>query len=66
MIFISIIIFSDFDITYLLPKSIQVRSRPDVYLSLMSDWDLDAAFHTASYPIMQIKVIPAVKGGNVK
>ncbi|XP_002159654.1 TBC1 domain family member 25 isoform X1 [Hydra vulgaris] len=53
---------NDFDIAYLLPKSIHVRSRPDVYLSLMSDWDLDAAFHTASYPIMQIKVVPALKG----
>lgn len=53
---------NDFDISYLLPKSVENTTRPDIFLSLSSDWDLDAAFHTASYPWLEIRVIPVVKG----
>ena len=57
--------FSDFDISYLLQKSVGNSTRPDIYLSLTSDWDLDAAFHTASYPQLVLKVTPVPKGGMV-
>lgn len=53
---------SDFDISYLLVKASN-STRPDVYLSLTSDWDLDAAFHTASFPILNLKVDPVKKSG---
>jgi len=52
----------DFDISYLLPKSKGNLERADLFLSLTSDWDLDAAFHTASFPYLEVKVIPVVKG----
>jgi len=55
-------LFRDFDVSYLLPRS-SSSERPEVYLSLTSDWDLDAAFHTASYPLLQVKVEPFEKLG---
>ena len=52
----------DFDIVYQLPRNVN-SDRPDVFLSLTSDWDLDAAFHTASRPFLQLKVQPFEKDG---
>ncbi|XP_066922082.1 TBC1 domain family member 25-like [Clytia hemisphaerica] len=50
----------DFDIVYQLPRNAK-SDRPDVFLSLTSDWDLDAAFHTATRPFLQLKVQPFEK-----
>lgn len=52
---------SDFDIVYRLSQ--QSSSRPEIFLSLTSDWDLDAAFHTASYPFLQLQVQPFRREG---
>ena len=43
---------SDFTISYLGKDG---RGQ-DVYLSLLSDWDLDAAFLSASNPVLKLKV----------
>lgn len=54
---------SDFDIVYRLAQ--QSSSRPEIFLTLTSDWDLDAAFHTASYPFLQLQVQPFRREGIV-
>ncbi|KAL5014536.1 hypothetical protein ScPMuIL_008806 [Solemya velum] len=43
---------SDFTISYLA----QDVSGQDVYLSMLSDWDMDAAFQTASDPCLKLKL----------
>jgi len=43
---------SDFTISYLATDD----TGEDVYLSLLSDWDLDAAFISASNPCLRLKV----------
>jgi len=43
---------SDFTISYLATDD----TGEDVYLSLLSDWDLDAAFFSASNPCLRLKV----------
>ena len=42
----------DFTISYLATDD----TGEDVYLSLLSDWDLDAAFFSASNPCLRLKV----------
>jgi len=42
----------DFTISYLATDD----TGEDVYLSLLSDWDLDAAFFSASSPCLRLKV----------
>ena len=42
----------DFTISYLATDD----TGEDVYLSLLSDWDLDAAFISASNPCLRLKV----------
>ncbi|KAL4226691.1 hypothetical protein ACF0H5_014671 [Mactra antiquata] len=42
---------SDFTISYL-----SVDSGQEVYLSMLSDWDMDAAFQNASDPCLKLKV----------
>lgn len=42
----------NFGISYLS----QDRSGVEVYLSLLSDWDLDAAFVSAAKPFLQLKM----------
>jgi len=42
----------DFTISYLATDD----TGEDVYLSLLSDWDLDAAFFSASTPCLRLKV----------
>ena len=42
----------DFTISYLATDD----TGEDVYLSLLSDWDLDAAFVSASDPSLRLKV----------
>ena len=44
--------YSDFTISYLATDD----TGEDVYLSLLSDWDLDAAFISASNPCLRLKV----------
>jgi len=44
--------FRDFTISYLATDD----TGEDVYLSLLSDWDLDAAFFSASSPCLRLKV----------
>eukprot|EP00794_Sanderia_malayensis_P005920 gene5920-6606_t len=49
-------LMGEFSISYLLPKSPSSKDRKDLFLSLLSDWDLDAAFHTAASPYLIIKI----------
>jgi hypothetical protein len=42
----------DFTISYLATDD----TGEEVYLSLLSDWDLDAAFFGASNPVLRLKV----------
>jgi len=44
--------YRDFTISYLATDD----TGEDVYLSLLSDWDLDAAFISASNPCLRLKV----------
>ena len=48
--------YSEFEISYLLPRSSKIGTREDIYISLMSDFDLDAAFQSASLPHLSLKV----------
>lgn len=43
--------FSDFTISYHSQDGAQ-----DVYLTMLSDWDMDAAFQNASDPCLKLKV----------
>jgi len=45
-------VFRDFTISYLATDD----TGEEVYLSLLSDWDLDAAFISASNPCLRLKV----------
>jgi len=45
-------LYRDFTISYLATDD----TGEDVYLSLLSDWDLDAAFISASNPCLRLKV----------
>lgn len=44
--------FSDFTLSYLARDD----EGQEIYLSMLSDWDMDAAFQSASDPCLQIKV----------
>jgi len=44
-------VYSDFTISYQSQDNGQ-----DVYLSMLSDWDMDAAFQNASDPCLKLKV----------
>ncbi|KAK3740617.1 hypothetical protein QZH41_009729, partial [Actinostola sp. cb2023] len=48
----------EFEISYQLPQSSETGRRPDVFVSLTSDFDLDAAFLSASLPYLSLKVDP--------
>jgi len=48
----------DFEISYQLPQSHENGKRPDVFLSLTSDFDLDAAFMSSSLPFLSLKIEP--------
>ncbi|EDO42591.1 predicted protein, partial [Nematostella vectensis] len=48
----------EFEISYQLPQCLQTGKRPDVFISLTSDFDLDAAFLSASLPYLSLKVEP--------
>ncbi|KXJ30197.1 TBC1 domain family member 25 [Exaiptasia diaphana] len=48
----------EFEISYQLPQSNETGRRPDVFVSLTSDFDLDAAFLSASLPYLSLKVDP--------
>nr|XP_058969430.1 TBC1 domain family member 25-like isoform X2 [Pocillopora verrucosa] len=50
----------DFEISYQLPQSTENGKRPDVFISLTSDFDLDAAFMSSSLPYLSLKVEPVV------
>lgn len=50
----------DFEISYQLPQSNETGKRPDVFLSLNSDFDLDAAFMSSSLPYLSLKIEPIV------
>ncbi|XP_074609212.1 TBC1 domain family member 25-like [Acropora palmata] len=50
----------DFEIYYQLPQSTETGKRPDVFLSLTSDFDLDAAFMSSSLPYLSLKVEPII------
>lgn len=43
---------SDFTLSYLAHDD----EGQEIYLSMLSDWDMDAAFQSASDPCLQIKV----------
>ena len=53
----------DFEIYYQLPQSTETGKRPDVFLSLTSDFDLDAAFMSSSLPYLSLKVEPIISSG---
>lgn len=57
---------SDFEISYQLPQSTENGKRPDVFISLTSDFDLDAAFMSSSLPYLSLKVEPVVCSGNLQ
>lgn len=44
--------FSDFTVSYLAKG----EGGQNTYLSMLSDWDMDAAFQTASDPYLKLKV----------
>lgn len=46
----------DFEISYQLPQTNENGKRPDVFLSLTSDFDLDAAFMSSSLPYLSLKI----------
>ncbi|XP_022784600.1 TBC1 domain family member 25-like isoform X2 [Stylophora pistillata] len=50
----------DFEISYQLPQSTENGKRPDVFISLTSDFDLDAAFMSSSLPYLSLKVEPVI------
>jgi hypothetical protein len=49
---LTIVYNRDFTISYLATDD----TGEEVYLSLLSDWDLDAAFFSASNPLLRLKV----------
>lgn len=55
---------SEFEISYQLPQSTENGKRPDVFISLTSDFDLDAAFMSSSLPYLSLKIEPVVCSGN--
>lgn len=55
---------SDFEISYQLPQSTENGKRPDVFISLTSDFDLDAAFMSSSLPYLSLKIEPVICSGN--
>lgn len=58
------LITSDFEISYQLPQSTENGKRPDVFISLTSDFDLDAAFMSSSLPYLSLKIEPVVCSGD--
>lgn len=54
------IVHTLFDIVFCRDFSLSYMARDDegqdIYLSMLSDWDMDAAFQSASDPCLQIKV----------
>ena len=59
-----LVFFSDFEISYQLPQSTENGKRPDVFISLTSDFDLDAAFMSSSLPYLSLKIEPVICSGN--
>ena len=57
-------IYRDFEISYQLPQSHENGKRPDMFLSLTSDFDLDAAFMSSSLPFLSLKIEPVTCLGN--
>lgn len=49
---LTVYVFSDFTLSYLARDD----EGQEIYLSMLSDWDMDAAFQSASDPCLQIKV----------
>ena len=56
IVFFILFLFSEFQLSYLLPKSSCSKEREDIFLTLTSDWDLDVAFRTAANPNLFIRI----------
>ena len=54
---------SEFEISYLLPQTANFVRKSDVFISLASDFDLDAAIQTASMPFLSLRVQPIALTG---